>query len=220
MKLKRALEHGVILGAYPLLAVTVTGFQAVAGIAVVLVAAVLAGIVQLWLRHFMPGAVVWLAAVAASAAGAIATAVLLPYGLPIPGISTHMLAIAGVTPIVFVTCRALTRSTSYQTQESGGASDSPPAAESYPGAIPTLVAFTATMIVAGIIREFLGDGSVFLTALTPGGAVPAGIMGKPTGGFLLLALVLLGLKVADKRNARRIGPDSAASTTRAHGGTQ
>ncbi len=184
MKRYSVLERAMLLGAYPVLALTVTAFHAVAGIIVVVVAALLAAGAQAWLKNLLPGAIVWLSVVAVGAAGGMAGALLLPYALPLSHSTSVLLAIAAVSPIAFVMCR-----------ETDGEDVS---AKSN---LSVLVAFAAVMIVSGAIREILGDASLFGYVLTPNGAIPAGIMATPVGGFLFVGAVFVLLRVSERRTS-------------------
>ena len=191
MKLNSVIEHAMLLGAYPILALTLTGFHALAGIIVVLTAALLTTAVWAWLRNLLPQHIIWLSVVAVAAAGGMAGALLLPYALPLSHSTRVLLAIAAITPIAFVMGRSA---------HSDGAT-----AKSN---LAVLLAFAAIMIVAGVIREILADGTAFGFVLTPNGAIPAGIMGTPAGGFLFFGTLFVLLRVSERR---KLSSDSAAS---------
>ncbi|MFP4644684.1 MAG: hypothetical protein ACLFM0_10045 [Spirochaetales bacterium] len=192
MKLNSVIERAMLLGAYPILALTLTGFHALAGIIVVLIAAVLSTAVWAWLRHLLPQPIAWLSVVAVGAAGGMAGALLLPYVLPLPQSTRVLLAIAAITPISFVTCRQ------EHNEEAEPESN-----------LAVLLAYVATMLLAGVIREILADGTLFGFLLTPDGAIPAGIVGTPVGGFLFLGTVFVLLRVSERR---RLSADSVASS--------
>lgn len=209
MNLKTTMEQSALLGAYPLLALTVTGYEAVAGLLVVLAAALLAGLASLWLRRIMPSSVVWLVNIAAAAGGALTTALLLPYLFPIPELSTRILAIAGVTPIAFVFCRPRGAQTA---ADSGGTEQ--------PAGTAVFASFAAFMIVTAILREVLGAGALFNAGVTPGGAIPAGIMSTHAGGFLILALILFSVRVYGAWRSSSASSNTGAQTQPADGGTR
>ena len=197
MKLNSVLERAMLLGAYPILALTLTGYHALAGIIVVLVAALLATGVWVWLRSLLPQAIAWLSVVAVGAAGGMAGALLLPYALPLSHSTSVLLAIAAITPIAFVMCR-------------GGDSDETSAKTN----LSVLLAFVGIMLLAGVIREILGEGTLLGFVLTPNGAIPAGIMATPVGGFLFLGTAFVLLRVSERRKSAATG----ASTPGAHEG--
>ena len=194
MKRNTVLERAMLLGAYPILALTLTGFHALAGIIVVVAAAVLSTAVWLWLRNLLPQAIVWLSVVAVAAAGGMAGALLLPYALPLSHSTSVLLGIAAITPVAFVMCR----------REEGEATP-------FKANVAILIAFVAIMLVAGILREILGEGTLFGYLLTPDGAIPAGIMATPVGGFLFLGAVFVLLRVSEQR--RSAAGSAAASAS-------
>jgi len=63
--------------------------------------------------------------------------------------------------------------------------------------------FTIALTLVGMIREFLGNGSFFGTAVLPAGVDPMGIFVQPPGAFLVLALIIavqnaLGIKTRQR----------------------
>ena len=63
--------------------------------------------------------------------------------------------------------------------------------------------FTIALTIAGMIREFLGNGSFFGVTVLPAGMEPMGIFVQPPGAFLVLALIIaiqnaLGIKTRQR----------------------
>ena len=90
--------------------------------------------------------------------------------------------------------------------------------------------FTGALTVIGLIREFLGAGTVFANAsglLGPsfafremklpgyGGAL---LMILPPGGFAVLGFLLAGKRILDSRSARGAQADSAGCSVASHAG--
>ncbi|MFW5994780.1 MAG: hypothetical protein ACOCRN_01620 [Spirochaetia bacterium] len=238
LKLQKTLEQGALLGAYPILALSVTGFQAVAGLLVVTAAAVPAGLVSIWLRRNIPASLIWLVNVAVAAGVAITASLVMPYILPIPELSTHVMAIAGITPIAFVFCRPAGRGTTASgdqtasgrhgasgsaasgTQAAHGNTDRQSADDEQPGALAVFASFAAFVMVTTIIREVLGSGALFANRVTPGGAIPAGIMSTHAGGFLILALILFAIRVYGRWQSTPAHGNGPAGAQSADGGTR
>lgn len=64
--------------------------------------------------------------------------------------------------------------------------------------------FTLSLTIAGTLREFLGNGSVFGINVLPETAHPIGIFVQPPGAFLIIALIItvmnaLGIKSRQKK---------------------
>ncbi len=180
MSLSNTFEKTLILGAYPLLALTVTAYEATAASAIVILAAVLASATMLWLRSILPKPLQWLAIVAVPGAVALGAGLLAPYLLPLPTAVTTRLAVAGITPIVFAGCV-----TGEQAPKGS--------------ILPMFISFVAVMLIAGIVREALGNGTVFMRQITPSGHAAAGIMGTPTGAFLFLGTTMIAARLLARR---------------------
>ena len=63
--------------------------------------------------------------------------------------------------------------------------------------------FTIALTLAGMIREFLGNGSFFGMNVLPAGVEPMGIFVQPPGAFLVIALIIavqnaLGIKTRQR----------------------
>ncbi len=187
MNLSSTFEKALILGAYPLLALTVTAYEATAATAIVIIAAVLAWLTTLWLRSLIPEPLRWLVVVAVSAAIALGGGLLAPFLFPLSTAITTRLAVAGITPIVFIACVTDER-------------------ETRGGIVPTFISFVVVMLVAGLLREALGNGTLFLRQITASGTAVAGIMGTPTGAFLFLGATMIVARLA----ARRLVADDTA----------
>ncbi len=180
MNLSNTFEKTLILGAYPLLALTVTAYEATAATAIVVIAAVLAWLTMVWLRSVLPKPLRWLVVVAVSGAIALGGGLLAPFLFPLSTAITTRLAVAGITPIVFTGCVT-------DEQEAKG------------GIVPTFICFVGVMLVAGLVREALGNGTLFLRQITASGTAIAGIMGTPTGAFLFLGATMIVARLAARR---------------------
>lgn len=188
MKTTNTFEKALILGAYPLLALTVTAYEATAASVVVLVAAAVASLTMLWLRSVLPAPLQWLVIVAVSGAIAFAGSLLAPFLFPLPTAITTRLTVAGITPIVFTGCAS-------DEQNTGG------------GVGRTFLWFVVVMLAAGVLREALGNGTVYLQQIDPSGSAAAGIMRTPTGAFLFLGVIM----IVGRLLVRRLPADDSAT---------
>ena len=64
--------------------------------------------------------------------------------------------------------------------------------------------FTIALTLAGMIREFLGNGSFFGTNVLPAGMEPMGIFVQPPGAFLVIAFIIavmnaIGIKTRQRK---------------------
>ena len=96
-------------------------------------------------------------------------------------------------PLIVVNCIILGRAEAF-------ASKNPPVLSAMDG-IGMGLGFTMALTILGIIREILGNGSVFGFSLFPEGFQPAIMMILPPGGFIALGLVL-GVIALIKRNRK------------------
>lgn len=204
---EKTFEKALILGAYPILALSTTAFEALSGVIVTAGAALLAALTWKWLSATLPKSVVWLSAIAVAGSIALVGALLLPYLFPISDSVTPLLAIAGITPIVFTGCA--NGIVEGETEKSGERTKDTDTA-SWP---VVLAVFALMLFVAGIVRESLGSGTVFLRTIDRAGTIPAGIMNTPVGAFMYLAAAFFLVRLTGSRAAAR-----SAKTTHANAG--
>lgn len=63
--------------------------------------------------------------------------------------------------------------------------------------------FTIAMLVIGIIREFMGNGSIFGVTILGSWYNPALIMILPPGAFILIGYMIGAIKIFDQRKEKR-----------------
>ncbi len=85
-------------------------------------------------------------------------------------------------PLIVVNCIILGRAEAFASKNSVGAS--------FMDGLSMGLGFTLALTVLGVIREILGNGTVFGLSLFPEGYQPAVMMILPPGGFITLGLVL------------------------------
>ena len=95
-------------------------------------------------------------------------------------------------PLIVVNCIILGRAEAY-------ASKNPPAVSVFDG-IGMGVGFTLALVIIGLIREFLGAGTVFGIDLGWKFFTPIGIFVRAPGAFLVLALVVAVMNGANIMN--------------------
>ena len=96
-------------------------------------------------------------------------------------------------PLIVVNCIILGRAEAFASKNSVG--------KSFLDGLGMGLGFTMALTILGIIREILGNGSVFGFSLFPEGFQPAIMMILPPGGFITLGLVL-GVIALIKRNRK------------------
>lgn len=96
-------------------------------------------------------------------------------------------------PLIVVNCIILGRAEAFASKNSAG--------RSFLDGLGMGLGFTMALTILGIIREILGNGSVFGFSLFPEGFQPAIMMILPPGGFIALGLVL-GVIALIKRNRK------------------
>jgi electron transport complex protein RnfE len=64
--------------------------------------------------------------------------------------------------------------------------------------------FTIAMLSIGIIREFLGNGSIFGFTIMGSWYNPALIMILPPGAFILIGYMIGAIKLLDERKQKRV----------------
>lgn len=64
--------------------------------------------------------------------------------------------------------------------------------------------FTIAMLSIGIIREFLGNGSIFGITILGSWYNPALIMILPPGAFILIGYMVGAIKLLDARKQKRV----------------
>lgn len=104
--------------------------------------------------------------------------------------------------LIVVNCLILGRSEAFASKNKPG--------RSALDALGMGVGFTLALLSIGVIREILGNGSLFGVALFPEGFQTWTVMVLPSGGFFAMALWLL---VVDWLKARQAGTDKQAQET-------
>ena len=163
-----AVERAVLLGLPTLLSATADLFTAVAAAGLSLICMVAARLAALVFAR-LPYTIRWALVLAVSFSVAWGLAELLPLLLPLAERSLIFLKLAGVMPVIFY----------------------PSADQGRKHKVSVSALFLLFLPLFGLIREFLGRGTVFGYLATPGRVTPAGIFGSPFGAFLLAALLLL-----------------------------
>ena len=64
--------------------------------------------------------------------------------------------------------------------------------------------FTLAMVFIGIIREILGNGTIFGITVLGSWYNPALIMILPPGAFILIGYIIGGIKLLDERKANKL----------------
>lgn len=85
-------------------------------------------------------------------------------------------------PLIVVNCIILGRAEAY-------ASKNPPLVSLFDG-IGMGVGFTCALVIIGLLREFLGNGTAFGIKVTPEFFTPMTIFIQPPGAFLIMAIVV------------------------------
>ncbi|MBR4446650.1 MAG: electron transport complex subunit E [Solobacterium sp.] len=85
-------------------------------------------------------------------------------------------------PLIVVNCIILGRAEAY-------ASKNPPVLSVMDG-LGMGIGFTIALTLAGMVRELLGNGSIFGYSILPSGVDPIGIFVQPPGAFLVIALFI------------------------------
>jgi electron transport complex protein RnfE len=99
-------------------------------------------------------------------------------------------------PLIVVNCIILGRAEAYASKHNPGLS--------LMDGLGMGLGFTLSLTFAGILREFLGNGSVFGVQVLPETAHPIGIFVQPPGAFLIIALIItvmnaVGIKSRQKK---------------------
>ena len=99
-------------------------------------------------------------------------------------------------PLIVVNCIILGRAEAYASKHNPGLS--------LMDGLGMGLGFTLSLTFAGILREFLGNGSVFGVQGLPETAHPIGIFVQPPGAFLIIALIItvmnaVGIKSRQKK---------------------
>lgn len=110
-------------------------------------------------------------------------------------------------PLIVVNCIILGRAEAY-------ASKNPPLLSAMDG-LGMGLGFTISLSVIGLIREFLGAGTVFGMQVMPSAYKPIAIFIKAPGAFLVLAVLVIimnSLKIKNRANAMVQGCDGCCAT--------
>ena len=98
-------------------------------------------------------------------------------------------------PLIVVNCIILGRAEAY-------ASKNPPLLSVMDG-LGMGLGFTAALTLAGLVRELLGNGSIFGFRLLPESIEPIAIFAKPPGAFLVIALFIAILNMIGIKTRQR-----------------
>lgn len=178
------------LGMCPTLAVTNTVANCVAmGLATLLVL-VFSCVLVAWWKRRIPGEVRITAFVLI-----IATFVTVA-DMAIEGLSPTVHAALGpFIALIVVNCIILAR------QEAFAAKN--PVGRAALDALGSGAGFTIALLMMGVVRESLGNGTLLGVRVLPEGFQPWGVMMMPPGGFLTLAFLLLSMRAWQRRQAER-----------------
>ena len=192
------------LGMCPTLAVTNTVANCVAmGLATLLVL-VFSCVLVAWWKKRIPGEVRITAFVLI-----IATFVTVA-DMAIEGISPTVHASLGpFIALIVVNCIILAR------QEAFAAKN--PVGRAALDALGSGVGFTIALLMMGVVRESLGNGTLLGLRVVPEGFQAWGVMMMPAGGFLTLAFLLLAMRAWQRRQTgrRKAGLAAPSPTTEA-----
>lgn len=95
-------------------------------------------------------------------------------------------------PLIVVNCIILGRAEAY-------ASKNPPVLSIFDG-LGMGLGFTLALTLIGLLRELLGNGTVFGYQIMPGFYQPVGIIVKAPGAFLVLAIIIAIMNAAQIKN--------------------
>ncbi len=98
-------------------------------------------------------------------------------------------------PLIVVNCIILGRAEAYANKAAPGLA--------VMDGIGMGLGFTCALTIAGMIREFLGNGSVFGMAVFPESVEPIGIFVQPPGAFLVIAFIIAILNYRGIRTRQR-----------------
>ena len=98
-------------------------------------------------------------------------------------------------PLIVVNCIILGRAEAYANKNTPGLA--------VMDGIGMGLGFTIALTIAGLIREFLGNGSAFGIQVLPASVEPIGIFVQPPGAFLVIAFIIavmnaIGIKTRQK----------------------
>jgi electron transport complex protein RnfE len=175
-----------VLGMCPVLAVSNTAENALAmGLATAFVL-LMSNILVSALRNFIPKQVR-----IASYILIIATFVTITdYAIQAISVDLHK-SLGAFISLIVVNCLILSRAEAFAAKNNLG--------RSILDALGMGVGFTFALLCLGIVREILGNGSLFGLSLFPDQFQPWIVMILPAGGFFTLALLLLGINALQKR---------------------
>lgn len=99
-------------------------------------------------------------------------------------------------PLIVVNCIILGRAEAYANKNTPGLA--------VMDGLGMGLGFTAALTLAGVVRELLGNGSVFGINVIPEGVEPIGIFVQPPGAFLVIALFIaimnaIGIKTRQRK---------------------
>ena len=98
-------------------------------------------------------------------------------------------------PLIVVNCIILGRAEAY-------ASKNPPMLSVMDG-LGMGIGFTIALTLAGMVRELLGNGSIFGFSILPSGWEPIGIFVQPPGAFLVIAMFIAIMNAFHIRTRQR-----------------
>jgi len=178
------------LGMCPTLAVTNTVANCVAMGLATLFVLVLSCVLVAWWKKRIPGEVRITAFVLI-----IATFVTVA-DMVIEGVSPAVHASLGpFIALIVVNCIILAR------QEAFAAKN--PVGRAALDALGSGAGFTIALLMMGVVRESLGNGTLLGFRVLPDGFQAWGVMMMPAGGFLTLAFLLLAMRAWQRRQAER-----------------
>ena len=188
------MEKAIILGIIPLIGLTTGAYTALAGM-INFTVLFFAVFFLSWVLKTIHQYLYWLILTAAAYAVGLFMTELIYYVLPVKEGARYFLQLAGLMPIIFYPA--------VNTEEG----------HSLKKSLGVHIYFLAVLLVMGVVRELLGNGTLFNYGITSSFTIFAGVFSKPAGAIFLLGLMVLGARIWDQRNSRHSQlPQAGAGT--------
>jgi len=188
------IERVILLGFFPLVAATTSGWLALgAGIVILTILGAVQGIVLVTQK--LEPSFRWALLLVISFSLSWLLSQVLPFILPVSQGSAMILLISGITPLVF-------RPGTKEFNVKSGLTDG--------------LVFFGLLIFLGVVREYLGRGSMFGLLVPPYYVTPMGLFNQPIGGFTLLGTLVLFSRIAQYLQAKKKALPTEQKTQEVH----
>ena len=100
-------------------------------------------------------------------------------------------------PLIVVNCIVLGRAEAFASKHG--------LAESFLDGLGMGCGFTLALTFIGLVREFLGAGTLFSVHIVSGNSAAFSVMGQAPGGFIVMGFILAGMNFLNMRRAHKEG---------------